>query len=230
MGDWFEARLISTRASAAGLTEVHLDLSGTPVEGRHQRPGQFIRLTLEGKGEGYFAIASSPGEDPHRLELLVKSGTPLTDALIALRPDQKVKVSRVEGAGFPVELAEGREVLLFATGSGISPLRSLVGVLLRRREQVGPVTLYFGVRTPDGFAYSGDLELWRREGMEVVQTVSQPGDSGWAGLTGYVQEHVPPRDLSAAVAFLCGQSEMVHGVTGTLVERGLPRERIFLNY
>ncbi|MDQ3266170.1 MAG: NAD-binding oxidoreductase [Myxococcota bacterium] len=230
MGGWYQTRVISTRASAAGLTEVHLDVKGTPLEGAHQRPGQFVRLTLEGKGEGFFAIASSPGADPHRLELLVKAGTPLTEALVSLRPGELVLASKVEGVGFPVERAEGGDVLLFATGSGISPLRSLVGVLLRHRGRFGRLSLFFGVRTPDGFAYTADLELWRRAGMEVVQTVSQPGDSGWEGLTGYVQEHVPTADLSGAAAFLCGQAEMVHGVTDVLIRRGLPRDRIFLNY
>lgn len=230
MGSWAETRVISTRASAAGLTEVQLDVGATALEGAHQRPGQFVRLMLEGKGEGFFAIASSPGVDPRRIELLVKAGTPLTDALVAMRPGDAVQVGGIEGGGFPVELARGRDVLLFGTGSGISPLRSLVGVLLRERVRFGRITLYFGARTPDGFAYSPELELWRKAGIDVMQTVSQPGDSGWEGLTGYVQEHVPPGDLSQAVAFLCGQSEMVSGVTEVLTSRGLPKDRIFLNY
>ena len=230
MSEWFDIPVLATRPAAAGLTEVDLDVRGSPLFGAHRRPGQFIRVSLEGLGESPFAIASSPAEDAATLELLVKQGTPLSDALVQLRRGDRVRVSRVEGEGFPVDAARGRDVLLFATGSGISALRSLLGELLRDRAGHGRATLYFGVRTPDGFAYASELDHWRREGITVHQTVSQPGDSGWEGLTGYVQEHIPEGNLSRAVAFLCGHDEMVRDVTRLLVERGVPQDRIFLNY
>lgn len=227
---WSETKVIATRPSAAGLTELDLDVRGTLLEGGHQRPGQYVRLALHGKGEGYFAIASPPGADPGRIELLVRVGTPLTDALVALPAGATVRVGPVEGEGFPVERAVGHDLLLFATGSGIGPLRSVLGLVVRRRTDFRRVALYFGARTPDGFAYASELQAWREAGIDLVQTVSQPGDSGWAGLTGYVQAHVPAWNLADAVSFLCGQDAMVAGVTDVLVARGLPRDRIFTNY
>lgn len=227
---WSDSQVISSRPAAAGLTEVLLDVRGTRLEGAHCAPGQYLLLGLPGHGEGYFGIASTPGIQPGQLELLVRAGTPLTDALIALSPGAEVQLGPIEGRGFPVEAARGRHLLLFGTGSGIGPLRSVLEWVLRKREAAGAITLYFGARTPDGFAYLSELARWRAEGIEVIQTVSQPGDSGWTGLTGYVQHHVPRADLSGAVAFLCGHEEMVKGVREVLVLRGLPPERIFTNY
>jgi NAD(P)H-flavin reductase len=86
------------------------------------------------------------------------------------------------------------------------------------------------VRNPAGFAYQKDLEAWAADGIDVVRTVSQPGDSGWTGLTGYVQEHIGEEPLGDAVAFVCGQKGMVEGVTTALVKAGMPRENIFLNF
>lgn len=226
---WSDIKLLATRPAAAGLTEVDLDVRGTPLEGAHRHPGQYLRLELPGKGDGFFAIASPPGEDPGRLELLVRAGTPLTDALVSLPPGALIRAGPVEGAGFPMDRAAGHDLLLFATGSGIAPLRSLVSVVVKRRGDFKRVALYFGARTPDGFAYASELAAWRGAGIEIVQTVSQPGDSGWDGLTGYVQAHVPDMDLSQAVGFLCGQEAMVAGVTEVLAARGLTGERIFTN-
>lgn len=207
-----------------------LDVRGTPLEGAHQHPGQYVRIGLAEKGEGFFAIASPPGTDSGTLELLVREGTPLTDALVKLPPGARVRVGPVEGRGFPVERAVGHDLLLFATGSGIGPLRSVLGVVMHRRAEFKKVALYFGARTPDGFAYVSELEAWRRAGIEIIQTVSQPGDSGWEGLTGYVQAHVPEVDLSQAIGFLCGQDAMVAGVTRVLAARGLQNDRLFTNY
>jgi NAD(P)H-flavin reductase len=138
-----------------------------------------------------------------------------------------------EGGGFPLETARGKEVLLFATGSGISSIRSVIESVRRERAAYGEVTLYFGVRTPNAFAYANEFRHWEEAGIRVLRTVSQPGASDWQGLTGYVQAHVAEEHAlgaDGAVAFVCGQSTMVQGVMQALAQRGLPRERIFLNY
>jgi NAD(P)H-flavin reductase len=92
------------------------------------------------------------------------------------------------------------------------------------------VTLFFGARTPQAFAYEDELHQWEAAGIRVVRTVSQPGASGWQGLTGYVQAHLGEESVEGALAFVCGQSSMVQGVMDALRTRGLPREAIHLNY
>lgn len=230
MSDWHELTVIDRQASAANLTEVDLDARGTPVAASHQRAGQYVKLSLPGKGEGFFAIASAPGARGEVLEFLIKGGSGLADALVSLPVGAKVQATSAQGKGFAVEAAKGRRVLLFATGSGISAVRSLVGVLLADRPSYGHLSLYFGARTPDAFAYTAELETWEAAGLQVIRTVSQPGASGWQGLQGYVQTHVPLEPLADAAAFLCGQKGMVQGVTEALERQGLPRERIFLNF
>jgi NAD(P)H-flavin reductase len=230
MSDWHEVTVVDRHQSAANLTEVDLDTGGTPVAGSHQRAGQYVKLSLPGKGEGFFAVASAPGARGEVLELLIKGGSALADALVSLPVGAKVQSTPAQGKGFAVEAAKGRRVLLFATGSGISAVRSLIGVLLRDRPGYGHLSLYFGARTPDAFAYTAELDTWEAAGLQVIRTVSQPGASGWQGLQGYVQTHVPLEPLADASAFLCGQKGMVQGVTEALERQGLPRERIFLNF
>jgi NAD(P)H-flavin reductase len=121
-------------------------------------------------------------------------------------------------------------LLLFATGSGISPIRSVIASVRRERDAYGRVTLYFGARTPSAFAYSDELHEWEAGGIRVVSTVSQPGVSGWQGLTGYVQAHLGEEPLDNVMAFLCGQSQMVQGVKATLQARGVPTSAVHLNY
>jgi len=230
MSDWFEVTLIRRHPAAANLTKLELDVRGTPIPASYTSPGQYLKLSLPEKGEGFFAIASPPGARGDVLELLIKGGGALADALLALPLGTKVRATGPQGKGFPLEEARGRRVLLFATGSGIGAVRSLVGTILKERPSFGEVSLYFGARTPDAFAYAQELEAWSGAGIRVVRTVSQPGTSGWQGLQGYVQAHVPLEPLADAAAFLCGQKGMVQGVTEALVRQGLPRDRIYLNF
>jgi NAD(P)H-flavin reductase len=230
MNDWHSTTVATVLPAAEGLTELVLDIGGTPLVGAHRTPGQYVRLALPGVGEGLFAIASPPEPFATRWEFLLKGGGPLPDALMRLEPGAEVRSTRPEGRGFPLALARGKDLLLFATGSGISPIRSVIESIRGERSVYGRVTLFFGARTPQAFAYEDELHHWEEAGIRVVRTVSQPGVSGWQGLTGYVQAHLGEESVDGALAFVCGQSGMVQGVIDALRTRGLPREAIHLNY
>jgi NAD(P)H-flavin reductase len=230
MTEWHPATLLARSPAADGLMDLTLDLSESPLRESHQRPGQYVHLRLPGLAEGLFALASAPGTSG-RWELLVKAGSPLTNALVHLPLGERVEVSRPEGRGFPLEQARGKDLLLFATGSGISPIRSVIESIRLERAAYGRVTLYFGARTPAAFAYSRDFEAWERADIRVVRTVSQPGASGWQGLTGYVQAHLAEEPLAPGTqAFICGQREMAQGVMAALKARGLPPSAISQNF
>ncbi|ATB30719.1 NAD-binding oxidoreductase [Melittangium boletus] len=230
MNDWHPTTVAAVVPAAEDLIELVLEIDGTPLVGQHRTPGQYVRLSLPELGEGIFAIASAPEPFGHRWEFLLKGGSPLVNQLMKLTPGEQVRSTRPEGRGFPLARARGHGVLLFATGSGISPIRSVIESIRQERGAYGPVTLYFGARTPRAFAYESELRHWEEAGIRVVRTVSQPGASGWQGLTGYVQAHLGEEPVEGRVAFICGQSRMVQGVMDALQARGLPREAIHLNY
>jgi NAD(P)H-flavin reductase len=179
--------------------------------------------------EGIYAIASGPETDGATFELLVKAGSDAADTLAAAPVGTRVEVTAPEGLGFPLARGFGHRLLLFATGSGISAIRSLIQAIRHQRAKFRSVTLYFGARTPDAFAYEDELEEWQRLGIDVVRTVSRAGAPGWRGLTGYVQEHLPDEALEDSVAFVCGQPEMVDDVRRALQDRGVPPGHIFEN-
>src|SRR5205823_14987329 len=108
-GDWHEAKVTLNQPAAQGLVHLGLDVEGTPIAGGHRFAGQYVKLAL-GDAVGFFAIASAPG-DGHRFEFLIKSGSTLSDALSALPPGARVRISEPSGKGFPLEKARGRAVL-----------------------------------------------------------------------------------------------------------------------
>jgi len=199
----------------------------------HERPGQVVKVRTP-VGEAFYALATAP--DPGgAAELLVKRGHRVSDALAqAAVPGQSVELTHPFGAGFPLAEAEGRDVLLFAAGSAIAPIRALVQHLVAHRNRFGRITLFYGQRHGGEFAYRGEHLDWERRGVRVVLCPSAEDDA-WQGLRGRVQEVA--RSLAfggaapgEAVAFVSGMTAMVDDVRRTLAAAGVPPERVRANF
>ena len=138
------------------------------------------------------------------------------------------------GRGFPIAEAHGRDLFLFAVGSGITPVRALVQHLLRDRSAFGRAALFYGQRGHEDFAYQREHARWIDGGVQVILCASRPGDA-WQGQRGYVQDvahSLAFLDLerATAAAYLCGNKPMVSGVREVLSKAGVDAQRIFLNY
>jgi NAD(P)H-flavin reductase len=202
------------------------------VAAQHQRPGQVVKVKVA-TGEAYFALSTAPSTDG-LVELLVKRGGPVGDAVAAAIPGARLQVTAPFGRGFELEAALGRDVLLFAAGSGIAPIRALVQALLARREQVDRVVLFYGQRRGAEFAYRAEHLGWERRGVRVVLCPSDEDDT-WPGVRGRVQEAAHALDWGGArpaqaAAFVCGMSPMVNDVRAALAEAGAPPERVHVNF
>lgn len=186
---------------------------------------------------------------PATWEFLVKktdNNSWITDAA----PGTVFDVSQVMGGGFPIaDNIDGfkydfptQNLLLFATGSGISPIRSAI-----ESDQLGiappdgggrTCTLYYGVRTPDDMPYVSKFPEWEARGVQVVPVVSRPDEecaSGavWGGRTGYVQNALEEDGVAIprnSGALMCGVKGMCEGVRSMLEESGVFEGRVLTNF
>lgn len=199
----------------------------------HKKPGQVVKVRTPA-GEGYFALASAPCMEP-RAEILVKRGGRVADAAIEMGTHgAALDMSPPFGGGFPVEDGHDRDVLLFAAGSGIAPIRAMVQHIAHHRERFRRVTLFYGQRHGSEFAYTSEHLAWERDGVRVVLCPSQEDDA-WPGLRGRVQQVASSLGLGGAdpgttTAFVCGMTGMVNDVRATLAAAGVPPEHVHLNF
>ena len=197
------------------------------------RPGQIVKVGT-GDGEAFYALASAP-HPAGEAELLVKRGGRVADGLVVRAlPGATVACTAPFGQGFPVEEAEGRDVLLFAAGSGIAPIRAVIQHVTRHRARFNRVTLFYGQRHQDEFAYVREHLDWDRAGIRVVLCPSGEDDL-WQGVRGRVQAVARALGFGGArpgeaIAFLAGMTAMVDEVRATLAEAGVPPDRVHANF
>lgn len=204
-----------------------------PLAASHSIPGQVVKLRAP-SGEAYFALASAPSPDG-TVDLLIKRGGKIADEVIlAAAPGSRLETSAPFGKGFPMAEAEGRDLLLFAAGSGIAPIRALLQHVLSHRRRFGRVTLFYGQRRGADFAYRNEHLDWERNGVRVVLCPSD-ADEAWPGVRGRVQEVARALDLAGSdpagtEAYVCGMTAMVNDVKATLADAGVPPDRVHLNF
>jgi NAD(P)H-flavin reductase len=225
--DWQTMRVASVAQEGLHMRHLSLEAPGPFPFGY----GQYVQIEAEGEKPGYFAIASPP-EQERTLEFLVKEGPGAAGALYGARPGDAFRVSPPMGPGFPKKDLLGRNLMLIGVGSGIAPLRSVIGSVLADRSQYGErVMLIYGARTPFHIPFRSEIAKWRAR-IEVYKAMSRPEDADWSGYVGYVQQIIEGLDIPRAdtIACVCGMAPMVDAVRRTLAEIGIPEDDVRLNF
>ena len=221
-------RVSSNERAALELHHIVIDLGETGIAAAYNKPGQFVQLAVGDGKPGFYAIASGPSAN-NQMEFLIKFDGETSQAICRLQAGDELACSAVMGNGFPLERAANCDLLLFATGSGISAIRSVIeSSALNGRG----ARLYYGARTPDHMAYADKFEEWEALGVQVLPVISQPDGHQWDGLTGYIQHayNAHPVDVSNAAAVFCGLRDMVDETKEILSAAGMPSDRFLANF
>ena len=215
--------LLSKRMDTADIWTLELAAAaGFPFA-----PGQFTMLSAGGCGEVPISISGDP-DQPRRLVHTVRSVGLATRAICAVEPGRVLGVRGPFGRSWPVEDAEGGDVVIAAGGIGLPPLRPAILRLLRDRERYGRLVLLYGARTPDQLLFTDELEGWTRRGLDVHVTVDSAGPR-WLGHVGVVTRLVRRAELDGGrtTAMCCGPEVMMRFTIEALREAGVATHRIF---
>ncbi|MGD0197418.1 MAG: FAD/NAD(P)-binding protein [Solirubrobacteraceae bacterium] len=201
-------------------------LGGEPFE---FTPGQFTMLAARGAGEVPISISGDPAR-PEMLVHTVRAVGLATEAICAAQPGEVLSVRGPFGTGWPVDSAEGADVLIVAGGIGLPPLRPAILSLIARRERYGRIVVLYGGRAPDQLLFTDEYDAWREQGVEVFVTVDSAGPT-WLGHVGVVTRLLRLAKLrtGALVGMSCGPEVMMRFVTAALLDEGMRPERMYVS-
>ncbi len=233
---------------------VYFDVSETLAEQYSFEPGQYLTLKFDKNGEEYrraYSICTSPlSGDLAVTSKRVPNGVISNHMNDHLAEGQTVEVMQPQGT-FTVDLNHDRmaDYYLFAGGSGITPMMSLIKTIVEQ-EPKSVVHLYYGNRDEANIIFKDELEslLTTYAGQLTVRHIlSDPvkkksgffskAKSTWHGWSGFpnqdnigkfLQEN--PQQGKEQVYMICGPTMMMDVVKQSLESLGVAADQIKIEY
>ena len=211
------------------------NLTLKPPENRERfdfLPGQFQFLTFDqGRGEEHpFTISSSPAL-PGAHTATIKASGDFTKGIGKVRPGALLAVQAPFGRFSYLLHPEENEIIFIAGGIGITPV---ISMLRHMRDSAADkdVQLLYANNTEDDIVFRNELEeLASRKTphLRVTHVLSRP-DAGWTGERGHIDwpmiEKYVGKDARAKAYYLCGPPPLMHALTTTLLEHGVPSRQV----
>ena len=205
------------------------------------RPGQYMEWTLPHTGiddrgnRRYFTLASSPTESNLRLGIkFYDPSSSYKKAMLSMTAQTPIVAAQVAG-DFVLPRNKKQKLTFIAGGIGVTPFRSILKYLVDTNQQRDVKLLYAANRRED-IAYSDVFEQARRQlGITSTYILANPESQGLITneRPGFVdgaaiRELVP--DYRDRIFYISGSHPMVAAVRKTLLELGVPRRHIKVDY
>jgi len=188
--------------------------------------GQYIMLNIPGMAaKRDYSIASPPASNT-QLDILVDVGPQGDGSLFlqSLNPGEEVNFMAPGGqfviADDPVET----KLVMIATGSGISAIRSMILDLLQTKLDKRPITLQWGLRYVEDIFWEDEFRLLEKEFENFnFDLVLSKAPHGWPLCAGHVtaclEKHY--QDYTQTGYYLCGNQTMIQEVTQFLAQKNV---------
>jgi NAD(P)H-flavin reductase len=219
-------RVIANRRESHDTVTLELE----PPEPFGFQPGQFNMLRVPGIGEVPISISGDPTAAGPVLHTIRDVGA-VTHALCSAQPGHPIGVRGPYGTSWPVQAAEGGDVVIVAGGIGLPPLRPAVYHVLAHRESFGRLVLLYGARTPSDLLFTGELAAWRSRFDLTVEVTVDTAGRDWHGTVGVVPDLIGNVGFEpeTSVAFTVGPEIMMRFAVRALLTAGVPEDRVFLS-
>ncbi|MDD7362699.1 MAG: anaerobic sulfite reductase subunit AsrB [Peptoniphilus sp.] len=194
------------------------------------RPGQFFEVSLPKVGEAPISVS---GIEEGIIDLTIRKVGKVTDQIFEQLHGDHLFLRGPYGNGFDLDLFKGKELLVVAGGTGLSPVRGVVDYFAKNPDDCQSITLVAGFKSPADVLFLADQDRWR-DTINIVLTVDaldcDPGDMVCE--VGMVTEHLPNLRIEhyeEAVAIVVGPPVMMHFTCLQLLQLGFKEENIWVS-
>jgi len=190
--------------------------------------GQFFEVSIPKYGEAPISV-SGIGEG--YVDMTIRKVGKVTNELFEGSVGKSFFMRGPYGNGFEVSDYKGKELIIVAGGTGVSPVRGVINYFTQNLGEVTRLSVLTGFRSPDEILFQEDIKAWEQN-QHYVCTVDK-GCEGYTGNEGFVTDYIPKVEVSdakTAQAIVVGPPVMMQVAVKALLEKGLTEENIWVSY
>lgn len=191
------------------------------------KPGQFFEVSLPKYGEAPISVS---GIGDGWIELTIRRVGVVTEEIFSYYVGQKLFLRGPYGNGFDVENYIGKEVIVVAGGTGLSPVKGVVDYFSKSPNNADKFTLIAGFKSPMDILFKEDIKLWK-ENMDLIITVDNAKE-GYLGEVGLVTKYVPElkiKDIDNVQVIVVGPPMMMKFTVLEFLKLGIKEENIWIS-
>ena len=192
------------------------------------KPGQFFEVSIPKFGEAPISV-SGIGEDT--VDLTIRKVGRVTNQIFEHYEGNTLLMRGPYGNGFDIAQFQGKEVVVIAGGTGLSPVKGIVDHFSRHPEDAVRTTLIAGFKSPQDVLFKEDFKDWEKT-LNVIKTVDTAPE-GYDGLTGMVTKYIPDlplSDIPNTVFITVGPPVMIQFTIQEILKRKVPEENIWISH
>lgn len=192
------------------------------------RPGQFFEVSLPKYGEAPISV-SGIGEDT--ADFTIRRVGKVTNEIFENYVGDSLYIRGPYGNGFDVDNYKGKEIVIIAGGTGLSPVRGVVNYFAEHTDEAVSTTLIAGFKSPKDVLFKDDFQAWK-EKINVIQTVDSAPE-GYEGPVGMVTKYIPDlkfENIENAVFICVGPPIMIKFTIMEIQKLGVPDESIWISH
>ena len=156
----------------------------------YKRQGQFFEVSLPKYGEAPISVS---GIGENYVDLTIRRVGKVTDEIFNNYVGDKLFLRGPYGNGFDINNYKGKEVIVVAGGTGLSPVKGIVDYFSENKNDTKGFTLISGFKSPEDILFKEDIKAWEKN-MNLIITVDGAKE-GYEGKVGLVTKYVPELDI-----------------------------------
>ena len=190
------------------------------------KPGQFFEVSVPKFGEAPISV-SGIGED--YVDLTIRKVGKVTNEVFENQEGKSLFMRGPYGNGFQISDYEGKELVIVAGGTGVSPVKGVIDYFGNHPEKVKSMKVIAGFKSPKDILFKDDIKRWEKQ-MDLTVTVDAAEEPGYR--VGLVTKYIPDLTFEQkenVAAIVVGPPIMMKFAVAELKKREICDEQIWIS-
>ncbi len=191
------------------------------------KPGQFFEVSIPKFGEAPISVS---GITETTVDLTIRKVGHVTNEIFNNGVGQSLLMRGPYGNGFDLDQYRGKELIVVAGGTGVSPVRQVIDYFAKNINEVKSLTVIAGFKSTKDVLFKEDFKIWEKT-ANVILTLDKE-EEGYNGNVGLVTKYIPTlevKNINEVEAIVVGPPAMMKFGTKALIDFGLEENKIWVS-